>query len=344
MGKSTPFDKTTVAAGMAGFSNGDVLPDVNVNAELENLDEYADVLFGADYPLDEEELMAGALPENATITINRPKNLNAFLLSTYRELAVALRLAAEDSTVAVTLLTGSGRFFSSGADVTDAPPTDITSPNDIRTAFRARFDGSIAVVGRALAEHPKVLVVGLNGPAVGYAAAMIAHADIIYASESATVHAPFTALGISPEGGSSFMFAKRMGTGRAMEALLFGRKFTSRELESFGFVNKVFPDADFHAAIRSALVATVRAVNANSLRVTKSLIKSHFQRAAVASVTEEVGVLTERFVTGEPQKIFAALAGLFSLHWSRSLDTILSARFSFIFNTAKHGAKEKSKL
>ena len=88
--------------------------------------------------------------------------------------------------------------------------------------------------------------------------AIVSHGDIIIASDSATLHAPFTSLAISPEGGTSYTFVKRMGVGRAMEALvglrclanldvavhlhelttmqLFGKKFTAQELADIGFV------------------------------------------------------------------------------------------------------------
>ncbi|KND02641.1 uncharacterized protein SPPG_01729 [Spizellomyces punctatus DAOM BR117] len=251
----------------------------------------------------------------ATITLNRPKHLNAFTTVMYTELPIALKRAADSPAVVLTLLTGAGRLFSSGADVTEGIPGTIPPLSDTdasREFYRRRFDGTIVRCGLALAEHPKVLVVALNGPVVGIAAALISHGDIIYAAESATLHAPFSSLAISPEGGSSFAFTQRLGYPKAMEALLFSRKFTAQELEAIGFVNKVFPLEGFQDNVRKTLLATIKTVVPASLITTKRLVKSNFQREQIASIHNEAKELTERFVSGDPQKVFSALAAKYS--------------------------------
>ncbi|TPX64970.1 hypothetical protein SpCBS45565_g05504 [Spizellomyces sp. 'palustris'] len=263
----------------------------------------------------------------ATITLNRPKHLNAFTTVTYTELPIALKRAADSPAVVLTLLTGAGRLFSSGADVTEGIPGTLPPLSDSdasRDFYRRRFDGTIVRCGLALAEHPKVLVVALNGPVVGIAAALISHGDIIYAADSATLHAPFSSLAISPEGGSSFAFTQRMGYPKAMEALLFSRKFTAQELEAIGFVKwvlapfvyvqgKIFPTDGFQDNVRKTLIATIKTVVPASLITTKRLVKSNFQvcqefsgppgtvaeyvisqREQLASIHNEAKELTER--------------------------------------------------
>ncbi|KAI8903927.1 enoyl-CoA hydratase [Powellomyces hirtus] len=255
----------------------------------------------------------------ATITLNRPKSLNAITSAMYAELPVALRMAAEDKTTAITVLTANGRFFSSGADVTERPadlPPPLSDVHGTRAYYRRRWDGTIARASVEIINHPKVLVAALNGPVVGVAAALISHADIIYASESATLHAPFTALAISPEAGSSFSFVQRMGYAKGMEALLFSKKMSPQELLTSGFVNEIFPTDGFHDHVRNHLVGALQAAAPASLRTTKALIHSAFKEQETKAVYDELNQLTERFVSGDPQNVFASLA-------------------------AKHGAKSK---
>ncbi|KAI9096471.1 ClpP/crotonase-like domain-containing protein [Phlyctochytrium arcticum] len=227
-----------------------------------------------------------------TITLNRPKQLNALSDEMYNELPVALDRAAADPHVALTLITANGRYFCSGADVTSTPtvpPPPVSDQDATRAYYRRRFDA-------------------LNGPVVGVAAALISHADIIYAAENATLHVPFSALAISPEGGSSFMLAKRMGYSKAMEALLFSQKFDARELEAMKFVNQIFPADGFQDKVNDTLRKIIKTVNPTSLITTKRLVRSSFKDQQVASIYNDVTELTERFVSGEPQKVFAALA------------------------------------
>ncbi|KAJ3145552.1 hypothetical protein HDU89_007049 [Geranomyces variabilis] len=251
----------------------------------------------------------------ATITFNRPSSLNAITLEMYMELPVALKLAGDDKSTMVTVLTGNGRFFSSGADVTEtprepAPPLSDTSAT--RAYYRRRWDATIAPTALAAIDHPKVLVAALNGPVVGVAAALVAHADMIYVADTATLHAPFVQLGISPEAGSSFALLKRMGHAKGMEALLLAKKFTAQELLDCGFANEIFPTDGFHTKVQTSLATAVRAAHPSSLVVTKQLVHAPFKKEQRTAVYAELDELTERFVSGDPQKVFAALAAKYA--------------------------------
>ncbi len=84
-------------------------------------------------------------------------------------------------------------------------------------------------------------MVALNGPVVGLPAALIAHADFIYASPQAFLLIPFASLGLAAEGGASRALKERLGIARAKEALLMGKRISSAELLACGFVNKIIP-------------------------------------------------------------------------------------------------------
>ncbi|KAJ3386830.1 hypothetical protein HDU92_002236 [Lobulomyces angularis] len=266
-----------------------------------------------------EELLYSVEGNVATIQFNRPKDLNSLLLDTYVQFAKLMNKADEDNNVLVTYITGSGRFFSSGANVKPIESThgvkvgkdslekanENESPSEYLTR---RFHATIVRMSESVAKHKKVVVVGLNGPVVGYSAAFISHADIIYASEKATLHALFTQLGLSPEGGSSYMFVKRMGIAKASEAILFSKKLSASDLLECGFVNKVFPDLTFQTDVKAEIKNLTKNLSPNSVLVAKKILKSYFIKDEVRNISEEVTSLVKRFESGEPQKIFAQLA------------------------------------
>ncbi|KAJ3214367.1 hypothetical protein HDU67_001755 [Dinochytrium kinnereticum] len=242
----------------------------------------------------------------ATITINREKTLNSMRDVTYQELRIALLEAANSKDAVITVVTGKGKYFSSGADVTAQrdPPND---PHKSWEHFQERLTVLTGGVTKAFIEHPKPLVVALNGPVVGFPAGVISLADVIYASESATLYTPFTSLGLCSEGGSSIGFTKRMGAGLASEALLFGRKFSAQELLSAGFVQRVFPDSQFHDEVSKILKNVVNSAYPVSLNVTKKLIRDNLDREYSRAFALELDVLTERFSSGDPANAFRKL-------------------------------------
>lgn len=142
----------------------------------------------------------------ACITLNRPTSLNAFGGVLLDELQDALLYVAEQRPdVCVTVLTGAGRFFSSGADVRGGDSFDWDAEPKSRIARKKKYTERYAVyadVLRTLINHPKALILALNGPCVGGGAAwFLGVADLIFASSTAYAQVPFSALGLVPEQG-----------------------------------------------------------------------------------------------------------------------------------------------
>src|SRR5437773_128956 len=120
------------------------------------------------------------------ITFNRPERLNAFTASTYDAFADALRAGAHDPDVAVMVVTGAGRAFSSGAhhDLIRGETTeDLADP-----------ENSFDRVLEALTGFPKPLLAAVNAPAVGFGMTMLLHFDLVLAAADARFQAPFTQL------------------------------------------------------------------------------------------------------------------------------------------------------
>ncbi|KAM0481331.1 hypothetical protein ACHAPX_003435 [Trichoderma viride] len=172
----------------------------------------------------------------ALITLNQSEKLNTFNEEQFYFLGECLREIAKHDEVAITLLIGTGRFFSSGADVSDLGKV-MAAPNR-KDILAASLFNNIDLT-RAFYTHPKILVVGLNGPVVGFPAALISFADFIYARPHAYLLLPFSSLGFAAEGGASRALRDRLGVAKAKEALMTSKRIPSDELLACGFVNKI---------------------------------------------------------------------------------------------------------
>lgn len=195
--------------------------------------------------------------------------------------------------------------------------TSPSDPDDARKQWLQTFVAFNLNICEAFASHPKILVVGLNGPVVGLTAALVAHADFIYAAPHAFLLTPFSSLGLVAEGGSSRALVTRLGLARANEALIMSRRIPSDELERCGFVNKIFGEVQQGAGedekFRRLVLREVderlgEHLVGDSLVGIKKLIRGPEQNVVNLSNFNEVFAGIERFVTGVPQEEFRKIA------------------------------------
>ena len=259
----------------------------------------------------------------AIITINLPHKLNALSGELYRRIGFHLQRIALMPDITITILTGRGRFFSAGMDFTamkGTPPITTTSSGEEdtkRTFWLRQFAASNMEVTKAFLEHPKLLIVALNGPAVGLSAALVAHADFIYCTSSTFLLTPFTTLGLVAEGGSSYTFIQRLGPAKANEALILSKQLSAQDLLSCGFVNKVYPTPS-NPNDATGFVETViedvkrefleRGLNRESMLEVKRLIKDSFRSGLMDTNVKEAFSGLERFLSGVPLREFEAFA------------------------------------
>ncbi|RMC16102.1 hypothetical protein DUI87_08311 [Hirundo rustica rustica] len=214
------------------------------------------------------------------IMFNRPDRKNAINHQMYREIIKALEEAGKnDSTIAVI----TGMFYIipwSGTDMKYLP------------VFRLR-----EFVGHFI-DFPKPLIAVVNGPAIGISVTVLGLCDLVYASDRATFHCPFSKLGQSPEGCSSYLFPKIMGLAKASEMLLFNKKLTAAEACAQGLVTEVFPDNSFQKEVWARLQAYA-SLPKNSLAVSKQLLRSLEKEKLHAVNSRECEVLTERWLSDE---------------------------------------------
>lgn len=169
-----------------------------------------------------------------TITIDRPKVLNALNAQTVAEIGQAFEAARDDDAVKVIILTGGGeKAFVAGADINElAQMTPITGKQVAEKGQR---------VFRAIEKFPKPVIAAINGFALGGGCELALACHIRIASEKAQLGLPEVTLGIIPGYGGTQRMARLLGKGKALELILTGDRIPAAEAERIGLVNKVVP-------------------------------------------------------------------------------------------------------
>lgn len=167
------------------------------------------------------------------IVINRPKKLNAITKSMYNELSEILQKSIQDNSIYVVVVTGTGRFFTSGNDF----GSFLANPdNDLEEIVSKVFRDFINV----LITYPKLLIAVVNGPAIGVGLTMLPLFDMVYASDKAYFQAPFTSIGLVAEGCSTYTFPKVFGKSKAGDMLYLGHKLSALEAKQYGLVSELY--------------------------------------------------------------------------------------------------------
>lgn len=175
----------------------------------------------------------------AIIAFNDPKTMNAAGVDTVEELSLAFEMAADEARC--TILTGNGRGFCSGANL---------SPNMAGGARKGKPDAGKALdshynpLVKAMKTHPHPIITAVNGAAAGVGCSLALMGDFIVASESAYFLQAFRRIGLVPDGGSTFLLPRIVGRARAMEMALFGEKIPAATAMEWGLVNRVVKDDD----------------------------------------------------------------------------------------------------
>ncbi len=159
------------------------------------------------------------------LALNRPAKLNAFTPEGYRVLRERLDDAADDAGIAVCVLTGAGRAFSSGVDL-----AYVARPNGA-PELGAEFDPLM----ERLATFPKPLLAAVNGLAVGFGATLLLHCDVVVIDENAEVRMPFARLGTTAEAASSWLLPQRVGVQEASWLVLSGAGLDAQSAVAAGF-------------------------------------------------------------------------------------------------------------
>ncbi|HMJ02136.1 MAG TPA: enoyl-CoA hydratase [Conexibacter sp.] len=180
----------------------------------------------------------------ARIELNRPDKRNAWEATLTRDLKAAFARVAEDDELRAVLLTGAGKGFCSGADLSAGFDPLPSGHPDLQTSLRERYHPVIT----GIRELPKPVVAAVNGGAVGVGCSLALACDLILAAESAYFLLAFVNIGLVPDGGSSAFIPARAGLARATEMAMLGERVHGPQALEWGLVNAVHPDGELQAA------------------------------------------------------------------------------------------------
>jgi enoyl-CoA hydratase/carnithine racemase len=220
--------------------------------------EYTQILFEVD---------AGV----ATITLNRPDKLNAFTTRMMHELIDAFDRADADDEIRAVIVTGAGRAFCAGADLSAGGATFAKGGSDDQTAAGVPRDGG-GMVSLRIFESLKPVIAAINGPAVGVGITMTLPMDIRLASTSAKIGFVFARRGIVPEACSSWFLPRLVGISQALEWCYSGRVFSADEALAGGLVSSVHEPDELLPAARSIAADIVENTSAVSVALTRRLM------------------------------------------------------------------------
>lgn len=180
-----------------------------------------------------------------TIRFNRPEKKNAISLEIYKGVTDALNSAADNNSVKMTVLTGSGDYYSSGNDLSHVSLNETVDMDKFIEEVGLLFEKFIC----AFIDYPKILVAVVNGPAVGVVVTTLALCDLVIASDKATFCTPFSKLGLSAEGCSTYTFPRIMGPIRSSLLLYFNHKIDANEAKQWGLVSHIVHHKEMDAEV-----------------------------------------------------------------------------------------------
>jgi len=179
----------------------------------------------------------------ARLTLNRPEVLNAFNLQMAMELRGSIDAAAADSGVRAVLITGAGRAFCAGQDLSEAVPAP-GKDSDLAEIVRKSYNPVI----RAIRNIEKPVVCAVNGVAAGAGANLALACDIVVASREASFIQSFAKVGLIPDSGGTFFLPRLAGLARATAMMMLGEKIPAERALEYGMIYRVCEAAELDGA------------------------------------------------------------------------------------------------
>ncbi|MEO7240704.1 MAG: enoyl-CoA hydratase-related protein [Sphingomicrobium sp.] len=174
----------------------------------------------------------------AWLTLNRPAAGNTIDVALADALGRAAAECSADAAVRVVVITGAGALFCGGGDIRAF--TAGASPADAIDSITSRLHPAI----EAFAAMPKPIITLVNGPAAGAGLGLALLGDIVFAARSAHFTSAYTAIGLTPDGGTSWLLPRLIGLRRATEMVLTNRRIGAEEAERIGLITRAVDDAE----------------------------------------------------------------------------------------------------
>jgi 2-(1,2-epoxy-1,2-dihydrophenyl)acetyl-CoA isomerase len=208
------------------------------------------------------ELSAGI----ARLTFNRPDRLNSFNIAMHAQVRAALA-SLESAGARVLVLTGAGRAFSAGQDLTDRAVAPGAAPPDLAASIEEHYKPLVL----ALRRLPLPVIAAVNGVAAGAGANIALACDLVVAARSASFVQAFCKLGLVPDSGGTWFLPRLVGTARALGLALLGEKLSAEQAADWGLIWRCVEDQQLTSVV-DALAAQLAAAPTRGLARTKQAI------------------------------------------------------------------------
>jgi 2-(1,2-epoxy-1,2-dihydrophenyl)acetyl-CoA isomerase len=233
------------------------------------------------------------------IRLNRPEKMNAIGALTRQQLGDAIKQAERDESVRVVVLTGSGRAFCSGADVTEmSGGGEMRTPEDVGNVLRNEYMPMLT----RLRTMPKPVIAAMNGPAVGIGASYALACDIRFATPEAYLMEAFVNIGLAPDGGVSWLLPRLAGTGIAYEMFFTGKALQAADAHRMGIINRIVPAEKLEDEVRefaNHLATQPRQAMAAAKRAVNHALESSYEDALeFESYLQEAQAGSQEFIDG----------------------------------------------
>jgi len=224
----------------------------------------------------------------AILTLNRPDKLNSFTQAMHLEVRAALTALQEDKTVRVLVLTGAGRGFCAGQDLSDRAVAPGDKPVDLGDSVE-QFYAPLVLTLRNL---PMPVICAVNGVAAGAGANLALACDIVIAARSASFIEAFCRLGLIPDTGGTWHLPRLIGMARATGLAMLGEKLTAEKAEQWGLIWRCVPDADLMTEAM-AMAAHFATAPTKGLAFTKKALQTSYANTLPEQLQLEGAMMRE---------------------------------------------------
>ena len=232
----------------------------------------------------------------ALLSLNRPDQLNSFNTKMHGEVREALKLVRQSEEARVLLLTGEGRGFCAGQDLSDRNVAPGAEMPDLGESIEKFYNPMI----RALRDLPLPVISAVNGVAAGAGANIPLACDLVLAARSASFIQAFCKIGLIPDSGGTWTLPRLVGMARAKALALLGNRLSAEQAEQWGLIYQVHGLSD-----EEKIAALSQAAQARGLTLSPAVLPyllSHFQRdmrslSSMLDALDQYSLETQRPVT-----------------------------------------------
>jgi 2-(1,2-epoxy-1,2-dihydrophenyl)acetyl-CoA isomerase len=189
-----------------------------------------------------------------TLTLNRPQALNSFNGGMHDALLAELKAAAADPAVRCVVLTGAGRGFCAGQDLSDPEIAPDLAPGAVQKNIGNLIEGRYKPLAMLLADYPVPVLAAVNGVAAGAGANLALTCDIVIAARSASFIQAFSKIGLIPDVGGTWLLPRLVGRANALALALLGDKLPAEQAERIGLIWRCVDDAALAAETKAVAV------------------------------------------------------------------------------------------